>query len=86
MAIVSIVFLWIIAAVFNRIGKTRKFIALGIIFLLAILFIFIVNVMLSKMIAEPILDIWDILSIFILLILAFVSFICDYAKKKGLIK
>ncbi len=86
MAIVSIVFLWIIAAVFNRIGKTRKFIALGIIFLLAIPFIFIVNVMLSKMIAEPILDIWDILSIFILLILAFVSFICDYAKKKGLIK
>lgn len=81
MAIVSIVFLWIIAAVFNRVGKTRKMIALGIIFLSAIPFMFIINVILSKMIAEPVLDIWDILSGFILLILAFVSFTCDYAKK-----
>lgn len=85
-AIASIIFLWIIAAVFNRIGKTRKLIALGIVFLLSIPFMFIINIMLSKMIAEPILDIWDMLSIFILLILAFVSFICDYAKKKGLMK
>lgn len=50
--------------------------------LLVIPFVFIVNIMLAKMIAEPILDVWDMLSIFILLILAFVSFICDYAKKK----
>lgn len=34
----------------------------------------------------PMLDIWDMLSIFILLILAFASFICDYAKKRGLMK
>lgn len=86
MAVVSIVFLWIIAAVCNRIGKTRKLVALGIIFLLAIPFNLTINVILSKMIEEPILDVWDMLSIFILLILAFVSFICDYAKKKGLIK
>lgn len=84
--VVSIVFLWIIAAVFHRIGKTRKLIALGVMFLLTIPFMFIINVMLSKMIAEPIFDIWDMLSVFILLILAFVSFICDYAKKKGLMK
>lgn len=86
MAIVSIVFLWIIAAVFHRIGKTRKLIALGVMFLLTIPFMFIINVMPSKMIAEPIFDIWDMLSVFILLILVFVSFICDYAKKKGLMK
>ncbi len=86
MAVASIVFLWIIAAVFNCIGKTRKLIALGITFLLAIPFMFIINVILSKMIAEPIFDIWDMLSIFILLILAFVFFICDYAKKKRLIR
>lgn len=85
-AIASIIFLWIIATIFNRIGKTRKLIALGIVLLLAIPFMFIINIMLSKMIAEPILDIWDMLSIFILLILAFVSFICDYVKKKGLMK
>ena len=85
-AVTSIVFLWIIAATFNRIGKTRKLIALGMTFLLAIPFMIIVNVILSKMIEEPIFDIWDMLSIFILLIFATVSFICDYAKKKGLMK
>ncbi len=83
MAVVSIVFLWIIAAVFNRIGKTRKLIALGITFLLAIPFLFTINGILSNMIAEPILDIWDMLSIVLLLISAFISFLCDYAKKKG---
>lgn len=86
MAVASIVFLWIIVAVFNRIGKTRKLIALGISFLLAIPFMFIINVMLSKMIAAPILDIWDMLSILILLILALVFFVCDYTKKKGMMK
>lgn len=82
MAIISIVFLWIIVAIFNHIGKSRKFISLGITFLLAILSMFIINIILSKMIAEPILDIWDLLTIFILLILAFICFILDYNKKK----
>lgn len=82
-AVPSIAFLWILAAVFNRLGKGRKWVALGITFLFAIPFVLIVNVIVSKMIEEPILDIWDMLSIFILLILAFLFFICDYAKKKG---
>ncbi|MCI8772300.1 MAG: helix-turn-helix transcriptional regulator [Lachnospiraceae bacterium] len=86
MAVASIVFLWIIVAVFRRIGETRKLVALGISFLLAILFMFVINVMVSKITAEPILDVWDMLTVFILLISAFVSFICDYAKKKGLMK
>lgn len=84
MAVASIVFLWIIVAVFKRIE--RKLVALGITFLSAIPFMIIVNVILSKMIEEPVLDVWDMMSIFMLLILAFVSFICDYAKKKGLMK
>lgn len=86
MAVTSIIFLWIIVAVFNRIGKEKKLVALGITFLLAIPLVIIVNVMLSKMIGQPIFDVWDMLSAFIFLILAFVSFICDYAKKKGLMK
>lgn len=81
MAVVSIVFLWIIVAVFFRIGKERKLIALGITFLLSIPFLIIINVLLSRMIDEPVLDVWDMLSIFMLLIFAFVSFICDHAKK-----
>ena len=86
MAVASILFLWVIAAIWNRVGKTRKLIALGMIFLLAIPFMVIINVILSRMIVEPVLDMWDMVSIFILLILAFISFICDYAKKKGLMK
>ncbi len=86
MAVASIVFLWIIVVIFRRIGKEKKLVALGITFLLAIPFVFIVNIMLAKMIAESIFDVWDMVSIFILLILAFVSFICDYAKKKELVK
>ena len=55
MAVVSIVFLWIIVAVFKC---TRKLVALGTTFLLAIPFMFIVNVILSKMIEEPVFDVW----------------------------
>ncbi len=83
---VSIMFLWIIAAIFSRIGKKRKLSALGITFLFAIPFLLIINILLSKMIGEPLFDVWDMLSVFIFLILAFVSFICEYAKKEGLIK
>jgi len=85
-AVTSIVFLWIIVTVFRRIGQARKLVALGTIFLLAIPFLIIINVILSKMIEAPVLDIWDMLSVFVLLILSFVSFVCDYAKKKELIK
>lgn len=85
-SIASITFLWLIFAVFRRIGKNRKLIALGIAFLSAIPFMFIINIILARMIAEPIFDVWDMLTIFILLILAFVSFLGDYAKKKGLLK
>ncbi len=80
MSVTSIIFLWLIVGVFRRIGGTRKLIALGITFFLSIPFVVIINILLSKMISEPILDVWDVLSVFILLILAFVSLICDYAK------
>ena len=86
LAVAAIVFMWIMVAVYHRFRKTSKLVALAIIFLLTIPFMFLINIMLSKMIAEPILDIWDILSAFILIILAFASFVCDYAKKKGVIK
>ena len=84
MAVVSIVFLWIIVAVFKR--MERKLVALGTAFLSTIPFMIIINIVLSKMIEEPVLDVWDMLSISMLLILAFVSFICDHAKEKGSMK
>lgn len=81
MAVISILFLWMIAAIFIRIGKTRKFVALGVAFLSAIPLQFIVNAVLSKMISEPRVDVWDMLVVFLLLLSAFVSFICDYAGR-----
>lgn len=84
LAVASIAFLWIIVAVFNRVGKDRKLIALGIVFLLTIPFTLIINLILSKMIAEPVWDAWDMMSAFLLLIFAFLSYICDYAKKRDM--
>lgn len=81
MAAASIVFLWVIAAVFHCIDKTRRFLALGIALLLAVPFLFVIHILLSKRIETPPLDVWDMLSVFILLILAFVSFIYDHAKR-----
>ena len=85
MAVISIAFLWLVFAVFSRIGKTKKLVALGITFILAIPFVFIINLVLSKMITgqEHIVDVWDMLSILILLILASISFVCDYVRKKS---
>lgn len=37
------------------------------------------------MIDEPIVDIWDILSVFILLIIAVAFIIVDYARKNGFV-
>lgn len=83
MAAVSIVFAWIIAAIFICIGRVRRWAAFGISFLTAIPFMMIVNVMLSKMTEEPAFDVWDALCGFILIILALASFAGDHARKKG---
>lgn len=81
---VSIVFLWVIAIIFGRIR--RKTAALGTAFLSAVPFVFVVNIILSNMMGEPVFDVWDLLTVFVLLMLAAVSFLCDYAGKKGLVK
>lgn len=70
-ALPSVVFLWIVYTVFKCFK--RKSIALGITFLLGIPLIFVINLILYRMITEPIIDIWDLLSVFILLTLAAVS-------------
>lgn len=81
MAAVSIVFLWIIAAIFYRLGKTRKLLAFGLTTLCAIPLTLMINGILSRMIAEPVLDLWDLPSLIFLLILALVFFLCDYASR-----
>lgn len=87
MAAISIPFVWILFAVFRYAAKKRrKAAALGISFLLAVPFMLAVNLILSKMLAEPVLDIWDGLSVLVLLLLAFQSFLYDYVKQKGLLQ
>ena len=82
MSLISIVYIWILFGIFNRL-KMRKLFATGLIFLSSIPFMILVNVILSRLISEPIIDVWDILSVFIMLIVAFAFFVCDYAKNKG---
>ncbi len=72
-ALPSVLFFWIVYGIFKCFK--RKPIALGITFLLGIPLVFVINLILYKMIAEPIIDIWDLFSVFILLILAVISFI-----------
>ena len=85
MSIISLAFLWIIYIMYRRL-KERKLLATGITFLFAIPFTCLINSTLSKMIGEPVIDIWDILSVFILFIIAVTFIIGDYAKKKGYIR
>lgn len=82
MSIISLVFLWMIYVLYYRL-KERKLLATGITFLFAIPFTLLINSTLTKMIGEPVIDIWDILSIFILLIIAVAFIIGDYARRKG---
>ncbi len=84
-AFISLVYIWFIFLIFSW-RRIRKLLAVGITFILSIPFTLLINITLSRMISEPILDIWDILSVFILLICSFVFFVLDYVKNKGLVK
>ena len=69
MSIYTLVFLWMIYILYYRL-KERKLLATGITFLFAIPFTLLINITLSKLIGEPVIDVWDILSVFILLIVS----------------
>lgn len=60
--------------------------ATGITFLFAIPFTLLINITLSKLIGEPVIDVWDILSVFILLIVSVAFIIGAYARKKGFVR
>lgn len=85
MSIISLVFLWIVYVLYYRL-KERKLLATGITFLFAIPFTILINSTLSKMIGEPVIDIWEILSVFILLIVAIAFIIGDCARKSGYVR
>lgn len=81
-AIPAILFLWLVSALFARMGKAKPLWTLGISLLAAVPFVFIINLILARMINEPILDVWDVLTVFLLLVLAFVAFVGDHHRKR----
>lgn len=81
MAAISVLYLWILFALFRRL-RERKLMAVGITLLISIPFMFAVNLTLSGMIGEPVADVWDILSMFVLLVAAFSVLVSDYAKRR----
>lgn len=82
MSIIAIIYAWCIFWIFKLLQK-RKNKAMIITLLLSIPVYLIINIILSKMILEPIIDIWDILSIIIIIIFASILFIYDYIKNKN---
>lgn len=82
MSVFTLIYMWVVYALYTRF-RQRKLLATGVTLFLAIPFMLLVNMTLSKMIAEPMIDIWDILSAFILLVAAFAFMFGDYAHNKG---
>ncbi len=67
MAIIAIAYLWIVYYLFTHF-QNRKFLACGITVLTAVAISIIINIILSRMLGAPIFDIWDALSVVLLLI------------------
>lgn len=80
-AVISVIYLWLLVGIFRKLAG-RKLMAAGIVFLLAVPFLFIMNGALSVLIAEPLFDVWDVLTVSLLFIAAFAFFLCDYAGQK----
>ena len=82
MAAISVAFMWLIFAVIRRLWKKSKPAALGVSFLLAGLLELMLNITLAKMIGLPAMDVWDVFSVFLLLLLAFGSILWGGVKRK----
>lgn len=80
MAIISDIYLWTVFAIIKYIGY-KKIQTYGIVCLSAIPFTLIVNASLSGLIAEPIIDIWDIFTIGLLLIASIMLLVCGGIAK-----
>lgn len=82
-SIISICFLWIIYGLF-KFFQNRKLLALGIAFILGSVFCLLINAVVSKVLLEPIIDIWDIFSCILLLSAGFFCCIKDGRKRNSL--
>ncbi len=78
-AIVSILYLWIVHVLFVK-SKLPRYQSASIALILGIPLSFGVNFILLKQIGEPLLDIWDVLAYFLLALLSAVIFRVGYVK------
>lgn len=81
-SIISIIYLWIIYALF-RILKKRKLLATGISILLCIPVTFGINFILYRLISDQLLDMWDLIGFCITLAIASVFIIVDCSARKN---
>lgn len=81
MSIISVVYLWGIFVLF-KILKGRKLLAGAISFMIAIPVLVLINTSLSKIISEPLIDVWDIITFSIIVIAAVILFVMDFTAQK----
>lgn len=78
---IAFAFFWMLYILYGRL-KNRKLLAGGITCLLFIPFMLLINFALSQMLGETEREVWDILSAFILVVMAAAFIIGDYARKR----
>ncbi|WP_099468914.1 helix-turn-helix domain-containing protein [Konateibacter massiliensis] len=81
MAAISLVFLWSVFLLF-KILKDQKLMAAAISFLIGIPVCFFISFSLSRIIDEPLIDTWDVLTYSILAILSIVFFLLNLKAQK----
>lgn len=81
MAIIFMFFIWGVYILFIRLPK-RKLFAAGISCIMAVLFIFIINFSLSKLIGSVMLDIRNVIPAISLLVIGGMCIMIDFVKKK----
>lgn len=84
-ALMGAAYLWSVFGIFHRLAG-RRLLAGGMACLLCVPAVVLVNLALSQTICQPVMDLWDWLSVFLLVMAALAFFICDYTKGRRLIR
>lgn len=74
MAVISVSFLWMVIGVFKKMWSGKKRAVFGTVCLVSALFVVTVNVVLSRMTGSPVFNVWDGITVLVLLVSAGVSF------------
>lgn len=82
MAVVSDLYLWVVFAIIKYMGA-KRFFTYGVVCLSAVVFLFAVNALLSKLIGQPFLDAWDLLAAALLLLVSIPLLTAGRAKGRS---